>query len=143
MDAQGLLDRAINRDERSRLLHRFARERCPDLAGDGWLSGAWLDLVRLDYLGGGQKDLPAWMNFWENTTDPASRADLQQARRLYRQRHPDSTRFRLDRLSFDWERLSRSQELVPSSWLVGFEWSGGTATRMTECQPWPLQHCHE
>ena len=82
------------------------------------------------------KDLPVWMNFWENTTDPESRADLHQARRLYRQRHPTSTRFRLDRLSFDWERLSRDGELVPASWLVGFEWSGAL-TRMTECLPQP------
>ena len=134
MDQQMLLDRALSRDERSRLLHRFAEERCPGLAEDTWLAGAWLDLLRLDYLGGGQKDLPAWMNFWENTTDPASRADLQQARRLYRQRHPASTRFRLDCLSFDWERLSRDGELVPAAWLVGFEWSGAV-TRMTECLP--------
>lgn len=136
MDQQQLLDRALSRDERSRLLHRFAAEHCSGLAEDTWLTGAWLDLLRLDYLGGGQKDLPGWMNFWENTSDPEARADLQQARRLYRQRHPASTRFRIDRLSFDWESMSRDGELVPASWLVGFEWSGAV-TRMTECLPQP------
>ena len=127
------LDRAIGHDERGRLLHQFALAHYPGLTENTWLAGAWLDLLRLDYLGSGQKDRPDWLNFWETRQDPIEKNSLRQAKLDFRQSHPESRRFQLDRLSFDWDLMNRQGLLVPGSWLVAFERSGLRPV-MVECR---------
>jgi radical SAM superfamily enzyme YgiQ (UPF0313 family) len=122
--AQGCLDRAVGPEERCRLLWRFGREHVPELAADSWLAMAWRDLLKLDYLLSGHKDQPAWLDFWENSADPAAGSRLRQVRRAFRARRPDCGRLRIERFCFDWNRLHDGGGLQPGSWLAAFDLSG-------------------
>ncbi|HBP37611.1 MAG TPA: hypothetical protein DD640_02510 [Clostridiales bacterium] len=124
LEGQGCLDRALGSEERSRLLWQFGGKVLPELAAGSRSALAWRDMLRLDYLLSGQKDQPAWMGFWENSPDAADKTRLRQERQLFRERHPDCGRFRIERLSFDRNRLRDCGELYPGLWLAAFDLSG-------------------
>ncbi len=121
---RGYLDRSLGPEERCRLLWEFGRETVPELAAAGWAAVVWRDLLRLDYLAAGQKDQPAWLDFWENTADPAEREACQCLRRTIREAYPACRRVRLERFGFDWEQLQAAGEVRPGSWLVSWDLSG-------------------
>ena len=131
---QGCLDRALGPEERSRLLWRFGGEALPELAAGSQTALAWRDLLRLDYLLGGQKDQPAWMEFWENSPDAAEKNRLRQERQLFRERHPQCGRLRIERFCFDRDRLQDQGELYPGPWLAAFDLSG---SRPALLEIWP------
>ena len=118
------LERSLGVEERSRLLWQFAIESQTELNTDPWLMNCWRDLIRLDYISGGQKDLPAWLGFWESDSDPESRNRLQAARQYFRQRFPDCRRPRVDRYAFNLAAFLENGQFQPGETLACFDLSG-------------------
>ncbi|MEA4888075.1 MAG: DUF4080 domain-containing protein [Clostridiaceae bacterium] len=123
-DQAGCLDRALGYGERAQLLWTFGCAETPELRNDSWLAGAWLDLLRIDYVAGGQKDRPAWLHFWEDDPDPAARERFVTIKQAYLQRRSDKRRIRIDRLSFNWLHYNKTGELKPGNWVVIEDLSG-------------------
>lgn len=118
------LERNLGFEERSRLLWQFAAESRPELGTDPWLAICWRDLVRLDYISSGQKDLPAWLGFWECDEDPASKNRLQAAKLYFRQRFPDCRRLRVDRYAFNLAAFLENGQFQPGETLACFDLTG-------------------
>ncbi len=120
------LDRNLGSQERSQLIWQFALAKTPALKADFWLSNCFRDLIRYDYVLGGQKDQPDWLGFWENSHDRSEKSCLQQAKTFYRQLFPDCRRCRIDRLSFDWRTFIETGKFGRGDSILFFDLSGSS-----------------
>jgi radical SAM superfamily enzyme YgiQ (UPF0313 family) len=122
--AKGIFDQAPGPEERLRHLYEFAM-------ASGRLTGCrlqlFLDLLRTDYMLGGQKSLPDWLSFWELSRDPQDKALLRDLR-LQAERAGDRTkrlRLRFDRIRFSWAQYCKTGELSAADWLMVYDCSEG------------------